>query len=506
MLEQKLQQKLLQKLSPQQIQLIKMLEIPIMELEQRIKKELEENPALEEGSEEEEIVINDEEEEFDNDDETVESEEDTSYSDDNETETKSKDDDFSYEDYLEEEEFDDIPSYKLQANNHSADDEIHEIIITNEESFIDNLYHQLGYLYLDKTERTIAEYIIGNIDERGYLQRDVESISDDLAFTFNLNVSPRQVEEVLKKVQSLDPPGVGARTIKECILLQLQRKPKSTEINNAIRIVEQCYEELTKKHYEKIQQKLKITEEELKKAITEIQHLTANPGSSFTTQYDIAKNQVVPDFIVEIDDQEIRVSLNSKYNPELRVSKSFQQMLQSLEQRKKEKKSGNSEAVHFAKQKIESARWFIDAIQQRQNTLLNTMQAIVQFQKDFFVSGDKAQLKPMILKNIADLTGYDISTISRVVSNKYVMTPYGVFPLKTFFSESMTTAEDESVSTYKVKERIAELIENEDKRNPLTDEELAELLNKEGFKVARRTVAKYREQLKIPVARLRKEL
>ncbi len=507
MLEQKLQQKLLQKLSPQQIQLIKMLEIPIMELEQRIKKELEENPALEEGSEEEEVnIVNQEFEEEDN--EIISEEETTDKESDNEndTETKSKEDDFSYEDYIDEEEIDDIPSYKLQANNHSPDDEVPDFIITHEESFIDNLYNQLSYLSLNKTEQTIAEYIIGNIDERGYLQRDIESIVDDLAFTFNINVSPKQVETVLKKVQTLDPPGIGARTIKECILLQLQRKPKNTEIINALKIVETCYEELTKKHYEKIQQKLKLSEEELKKALIEIQHLNASPGSYFTTKFDIARNQVVPDFIVELDDSEIRVFLNSKYNPELRISKSFQEMLSSLERNKKAKKNKDTEAIQFAKQKVESARWFIEAIQQRQNTLLNTMQAIVQFQKEFFLTGEKSLLKPMILKNISDITGFDISTISRVVSNKFVLTPYGVFSLKSFFSESLATAEDENISTYKVKERIRELIQNEDKRNPLTDEELSEILNKEGLNVARRTVAKYREQLKIPVARLRKEI
>lgn len=509
MLDQKLQQKLLQKLSPQQIQLIKMLEIPIMELEQRIKKELEENPALEEGADEDEMAASQSEaddEDFDEDENNEDSDEKYSNDDDEQGELKSKDDDFSYEDFIDEEETDDTPYYKLQANNQSPDDPVHEIVFTQEDTFIDHLLNQLGYLDLTQTERTIAEYIIGNIDEKGYLQRDVESIADDLAFTFNVNVTKEEVEKVLKKVQTLDPPGVGARNLKENILLQLSRKPKAPAVAHAIRIIECCYEELAKKHYEKILKKLNISENELKEALNEIQHLNANPGSAFANQYEIAINQVVPDFIVDIDDNEIRVSLNSKYNPELRISKSFQEMLRTLEQNNKQKKSPNNEAIQFAKQKLDSANWFIDAIRQRQNTLLITMQAIVQFQRDFFLTGEMSQLKPMILKNISELTGFDISTISRVVSNKYVLTPYGIFPLKSFFSESLTTSDDEVISTYKVKERIQELIEKEDKRNPLTDEEIADILNKEGLNVARRTVAKYREQMKIPVARLRKEI
>lgn len=509
MLEQSLQQKLLQKLSPQQIQLIKMLEIPILELEQRIKKEIEENPALEEGNEEEEIINNADDDDIDNETEEMQSfdgEETDVNVGDEEKDNLSKEDEFSYEDFLSEDETEDIPYYRLQANNHSPDDEVAEIIMANEETFNDYLVNQLGYLNLSKNEYIIAEYIVGNIDEKGYLQRDVESIADDLAFTFNLNVTKEEVEVVLRKIQQLDPPGVGARNIKESILLQLERKLKTPSVALAIKMIECCYEELSKKHYEKIQRKLSVSEEELKKSLDEIQHLNVNPGSLFSNSFDFAKNQVVPDFIVEIDEQEIRVSLNSKYNPELRVSKSFQEMLKSLEQNKKHKKKANNEAIYFARQKVESARWFIDAIQQRQNTLLIIMQAIVQFQKEFFLSGEKSLLKPMILKNISDITGFDISTVSRVVSNKYALTPYGVFSLKSFFSESLIADDEEIISTYKVKERIQELIEQEDKRNPLTDEELSEILKKEGLNVARRTVAKYREQLRIPVARLRKEL
>jgi len=506
MLEQKLQQKLIQKLSPQQIQLIKMLEIPILELEQRIKKELEENPALEEGAEEDEDIIFDETDNFEQDVETDEDENNTENEEEtDEVKNTSKDEEFSYEDFIDEEEIEDIPYYRLHVNNTSPDDEVQEVVFTTEETFTDYLVNQLGFLQLDDKERQIAEYIIGNIDEKGYLQRDIESISDDLAFIYNLNASTDEVEKVLKKIQTLDPPGVGARNIKESLILQLQRKNKTPSVINAIKIVENCYEELIKKHYEKIQRKLNLTDEQLKESLAEIQHLTANPGSLFATKYDVAKNQVVPDFIVEIDEQEIRVSLNSKYNPELRISKSFKEMLRTLEQEKKKKKT-NSEALNFAKQKLDSAMWFIDAIKQRQNTLLLTMQAIVQFQKDFFLTGEKSLLKPMILKDISEITGYDISTISRVVSNKYVQTPYGVFPLKSFFSESLTVDDDEKISTYKVKERIVELIKEEDKKNPLTDEEISDILKKEGLNVARRTVAKYREQLNIPVARLRKEL
>ncbi|MCX7862034.1 MAG: RNA polymerase factor sigma-54 [Bacteroidales bacterium] len=505
MIDQNLQQKILQKLSPQQIQLIKLLEIPILELEQRIKKELEENPALEEGPIE---VIQEESEEniYDDDDFTENQDENEENETDEDKEEASNDDEFGYEDYIDEEERDDIPYYKTQSNNQSPDDAYQDVVFTQEDTFVEHLRNQLGFLDLDKTERVIADYIIGCIDSKGYLQRDVESISDDLAFTLNLQVSKEEVEKVLKKVQTLDPPGVGARTLKENITIQLNRKTKTKSINDALRIVECCFDELLKKHYEKIQRKLSLNDDDLRAALNEIQHLSANPGGTYANQYDVAANQVIPDFIVEIDEKEIRVSLNSKYNPELRVSKTFQDMLRTLEQNKKKKKSVNNEAIQFAKQKIENAQWFIEAIQQRQNTLLTTMQAIVQFQREFFLTGEITMLKPMILKNISEITGFDISTISRAVSNKYVSTPYGIFSLKTFFSESLVINDDEVVSTYKVKDRIQELIEKEDKRNPLTDEEIAAILKKEGLNVARRTVAKYREQLKIPVARLRKEV
>lgn len=510
MLDQKLQQKLLQRLSPQQIQLIKMLEIPIMELEQRIKKELEENPALEEGEDEEEIISTTDEEndDFENeDDENLSNDESLENNDDTDI-NASKDDDFSYEDYLSEEDKDETPYYLLQANNTSKDNDEREFIFSNQESFIDNLISQIGFLDLNYKQRTIAEYIAGNIDEKGYLQRDVEQIADDMAFKFNIQVEPKEVEEVLKKIQTLDPPGIGARNITECFLIQLNRKTPSASVKNAIKIVEKAFEELMKKHYDKIQRKLNIDVDELKAAINEIQTLNINPGNTFADSYDTAVNQVIPDFVVEIEDSEIKVFLNSKNSPELRVSKSFKEMLNSLEAQAKinKKAKTHKEAIQFARQKVDSAHWFIDAIKQRQNTLLTTMQAIVHLQKDFFIEGDKSLLKPMILKDVADLTGFDISTISRVASNKYVSTPYGVFLLKSFFSESMTTDSDEEISTYKIKERIQQLIANEDKSNPLTDEELADLLKKEGLNVARRTIAKYREQLEIPVARLRKEL
>lgn len=509
MLEQKLQQKLLQRLSPQQIQLIKMLEIPIMELEQRIKKELEENPALEEGEDEDEMVsVCDEDLDFDDDDDEALLNDDTIENNDETESNSSKDDDFSYEDYISEEDQDETPYYLLQANNNSNDNEQREFIFSNQDSFIDNLIVQVGFLDLTSKQRTIAEYIIGNIDEKGYLQRDVEQMVDDLAFNLNIQVESKEVEEVLKQIQTLDPPGIGARNITECFILQLQRKPQTKPVIDAINIVEKAFEELIKKHYDKIQRKLNIEVEDLKAAISEIQSLTINPGSTYADSYDTAVNQVIPDFMVEIEEGEIKVFLNSKNSPELRVSKSFKEMLNALEiQAKKNKKAkNNKEAIQFARQKVDSAYWFIDAIKQRQNTLLTTMQAIVHLQKDFFAEGDKSLLKPMILKDVADLTGFDISTISRVVSNKYVSTPYGVFSLKSFFSESMSTDNDEEISTYKIKERIQQCIANEDKTNPLTDEELADMLKKEGLNVARRTIAKYREQLNIPVARLRKEL
>lgn len=513
MLEQKLQQKLLQKLSPQQIQLIKMLEIPTMELEQRIKKELEENPALEEGKEDDEIVStsdNEEDGEFDN---VFSNEDDESISEDiifdtDEDKSNKIEEDFEFEDYINEEEQDETPYYLLQTNNQLPDDKISEFIFTSQESFTDYLYQQIGFLDLDDKQRAIAEYIVGNIDEKGYLQRDIEQIYDDLAFTANIYSTPKEIEEILSKIQTLDPPGVGARNIQECFILQLKRKPHTNAVKNAIYIIEHLFEELTKKHYTKIQKKLNISTDELKEAINEIQHLNINPGNTFTDKYDTAKNQVIPDFITEIEDGEIRVFLNSKNSPELRISKSFQEMLNSLEiqARINKKSKKNREAIHFAKQKIDSANWFIDAINQRQNTLITTMQAIVHLQKDFFLEGDRSLLKPMILKDVADLTGFDISTISRVVSNKYVLTHYGVFSLKSLFSESMTTNNDEEISTYKIKERIQELISKENKSKPFTDEELSKILKQNGFNVARRTVAKYREQLKIPVARLRKEL
>ncbi|NSW44598.1 MAG: RNA polymerase factor sigma-54 [Bacteroidales bacterium] len=512
MLEQKLQQKLLQRLSPQQIQLIKMLEIPMMELEQRIKKELEENPALEEGQEEtdEPIQMLDDDNQIDenNDNEENENSDDQINEDDN-TSQQSQEDDFSYEDFLSEEDQDEIPYYLLQANNQSKDNDEREFVFSSQESFIENLNIQIGYLNLTPKQRAIAEYIVGNIDEKGYLQRDIEQLSDDLAFNLNIQASTHEIEEVLKQIQTLDPPGIGARNISECFLIQLKRKKQTDAVKNAIKIIEKTFEELTKKHYDKIQRKLNMSTDELKEAIAEIQNLNINPGNTYADRFDTAINQVIPDFIVEIDDGEIKVSINSRYSPELRISKSFQEMLYTLEAQakaKKKAKESHRDAIQFARQKVDSARWFIDAIKQRQDTLLTTMQAIVHLQKDFFLEGDKSLLKPMILKDVADVTGFDISTISRVASNKYVATPFGVFPLKSFFSESMTTDSDEEISTYKIKERIQQLISNEDKSNPLTDEELADLLKKEGLNVARRTIAKYREQLNIPVARLRKEL
>ncbi len=509
MLEQKLQQKLLQKLSPQQIQLIKMLEIPMMELEQRIKKELEENPALEEGDEEDIIPETNDNDTID-EIEKVDSEENEDTDVNTETDTKSEEDDFSYEDYMSEEDTDETPYYNLQTNNISADDEHKEFIFSSQDSFIENLIQQLSLLDVTEKEKMIAEYIIGNLDEKGFLQRDIESMANDIAFSYNMEANAQEIENVLLKIQALDPPGVAARNIQECLQIQLSRKDKSESIDNAIKIINTCFNELMKKHYPQIQRKLNLTPQQLKDAMNEIQHLSFNPGYTYSDRYETAKNQLIPDFIIDIEDNELTVSLNSKYAPDLHVSKTFQDMLHELEKKSKssakEIKSRSKEAMQFAKQKIESAKWFIDAIQQRQNTLLTTMQAIAAIQKSFFMEGERSLLKPMILKDVADLTGFDISTVSRVVSNKYVLTPHGVYSLKSFFSESLTTDDDEVISTYKVKERIHHLIVQEDKKNPITDEELAAILKKEGLNVARRTVAKYREQLKIPVARLRKGL
>lgn len=489
MLNQRLQQKLLQKLSPQQILLMKLLQIPSMALEQRIKQEIEENPALEESGN-----LEDEQGEvIDRDD-----------SDDNiqEDEYDSKDDEFDLNDYLQD---DEIPGYKTATSNQSADDERKEIPYASGLSFQDMLLSQVGLRILTEKQYTIAETIIGNLDDSGYLQRDVGAMVDDLAFAQNISVSDDEILEVLQIVQEFDPAGIGARNLQECLLIQLKRKreEENPAIDLAIQILDHHFNEFVKKHYEKIMKKARITEDQLKDALAEILKLNPKPGNSLsettrTNQY------VIPDFIINNTNGELELSLNSRNTPELRLSRVYTNMLEAYAENKKDKQK--KEAFMFVKQKIDSAKWFMEAIRQRQNTLFVTMNAIMHFQKDYFITGDETMLRPMILKDIADIVNLDISTISRVANSKYVQTPFGTFLLKSFFSESMQTESGEEVSTREIKKILSECIEGEDKSKPHTDELLTNILKEKGYNIARRTVAKYREQLNIPVARLRKEL
>ncbi|MFA9211860.1 MAG: RNA polymerase factor sigma-54 [Moraxellaceae bacterium] len=481
-LRQHLAQKLEQRLSPQQIQLMKLLQVPTMELDQRIKQELEENPALEEGKEEPL-------DEFDNQDDDF-SDADTDF-----------DTDFELSDYFD----DDTPDYKTQVNNTSKDEEERAIPLSVEASFQEKLTEQLHLLYLDDTQFIIADTIIGNLDESGYLNRDIEAIVDDLAFSANITVTSEEVETVLKLVQELDPAGIGARDLRECLLLQIERKQEGNiTLFTAKKILQDHFEEFTKKHYDKIQKKLEIENEDLKQAIDAIIKLNPKPGGSMKEGAK-SQQQVIPDFIINDLEGRLELSLNSRNAPELKVSKEYEHLLRSYSEGAKTSKS-DREAVSFVKAKLDGALWFIDAIKQRQHTLLSTMEAIMNYQLDFFLSGDDTKLKPMILKDIAEKVSLDISTVSRVANSKYVQTSYGVYSLKYFFSESLSTDSGEEVSTREVKKILSDAIEAENKAKPLTDEHLAKLLNDKGYNIARRTIAKYREQLNIPVARLRKEL
>ncbi|NBC84283.1 MAG: RNA polymerase factor sigma-54 [Bacteroidetes bacterium] len=482
MLKQRLQQKLLQKLSPQQIQLIKLLEIPTIQLEQRIKKELEENPALEEGAEKEDQDIR---EELPGGEE------------------QSEDEGFSIDQYL----YDDIPAYKLNTKNYSKDDKKTEIPFSVGSSFHDSLLNQLGLRSLDERKETLAKYVIGNIDEDGYLRRDIESIVDDLAFTRNITTSQEELLSVLKIIQDFEPVGVGARNLRECLLLQLMQKDDSvSSIQLAKQILTHHFNEFTKKHYDKIKSRLDIDDEDLRDALDEILKLTPRPGGSYSDPHDKSAEQIVPDFVLENLDGDLNLTLNARNVPELKVSRTYADMLESYASNKGNNNRQQKEALSFVKQKLDSAKWFIDAIQQRQNTLMVTMQAILEYQKEYFKECDETKLKPMILKDIADRTGLDISTISRVANSKHIQTHFGIFPLKYFFSEGLQTDTGEEVSTREIKSILKECIEGEDKRKPLTDDRLAAILQEKGYHIARRTVAKYREQLGLPVARMRKEL
>jgi RNA polymerase sigma-54 factor len=481
-LKQTLSQKLDQRLSPQQIQLMKLLQVPTVELDQRIKQEIEENPALEEGKEE---ATEDFSEEQEYEDETL-----------SEAEKE-----IDINDYIN----DDDPDYKTQVNNKSKDDEEKFTPLSQGASFQDKLLEQIGLLDLSEKEIVIAETIIGNLDEDGYLNRDLESLIDDLAFSQNIMCDSKEVGFVLSQVQSLDPAGIAARDLRECLLLQLKRKQDGNiTLYTAMKVVEDFFEEFTKKHYQKITAKLEIDDEDLKDAVAEIIRLNPKPGGSIRESSSEVQ-QIIPDFMLFEHEGKLELSLNGRNAPDLKVSKGYEQMLRRYAEGAKTSKA-DKEAVLFVKQKLDAAKWFIDAIKQRQNTLFYTMNAIMEYQKEFFLTGDETNLRPMILKDIAEMINLDISTVSRVANSKYVQTNYGVFPLKYFFSESLTTDTGEEVSTREVKKILSEAIEAESKRKPLPDDKLAELLREKGYNIARRTVAKYREQLNIPVARLRKEL
>jgi RNA polymerase sigma-54 factor len=480
-LKQQLSQRLEQRLSPQQIQLMKLLQVPTMELDQRIKQEIEENPALEEGHELTEEDYNSDEDSYENDgDEVIE---------------------FDLSDYMD----DESPDYKTQVSNHSTDDDIRVVPLSGEQSFQERMIEQLHLLDLDNTQFSIADIIIGNLDESGYLNRTLYALVDDLAFSSNIQVAEKEIEDVLKLVQELDPAGVGARDLRECLLLQLERKNDGDITRFTAKIIlENHFDEFIKKHYSKIQLKLEIEDEDLKEAIDEILKLNPKPGGSMK-ESSRPLQQITPDFnVIEFEGQ-LDLTINGRNSPELKVSKEYENMLRGYSEGAKIKKT-EKDTVSFVKQKLDSAKWFIDAIKQRQQTLLLTMSAIMNYQRAFFLTGNEMNLRPMILKDIAELVGLDISTVSRVANSKYVQTNYGIFSLKYFFSESLTKDSGEEVSTREVKKILKEAIESEDKHNPLTDELLTSILNKAGYQVARRTIAKYREVLEIPVARLRKEL
>lgn len=518
MLNQKLQQKLLQKLSPQQIQLIKLLEIPTIQLEQRIKREIEENPVLEEGGEDMDDntrSTDDYSSDHDTDDDSLDGPEydeperdiNDDYNDDEFKKTQS-DEEFTVEDYLED---DDTPNYRLNSNNYSDDDDDRrsDIPYSSGNSLHEYLLSQLGLGVMNEDEQLLAEYIIGNIDEDGYLRRDIENIVDDIAFTAGYETTEKELLKILTIIQDFDPAGVGARDLRECLMLQVMRNYRSQKGDKTILkfeylILKEFFEEFSKKHYDKILSKTDITEKQLKQAVEDITRLNPKPGSIFAPQLSKSTQHIIPDFILEDHDGDFILHLNSKNVPELRINRTYADMIDSAGKSKGNKK--DKETLLFVKQKLDSAKWFIEAIKQRQNTLMITMQAILDYQKEYFEDGDETKLKPMILKTIADATGFDISTISRVANSKYIQTHFGIFPLKFFFSEGMQTTDGDEVSTREIKKILKECIDNESKRQPLTDEKLAKILQQRGYQIARRTVAKYREQMNILVARLRKEL
>ena len=490
-IHQRLQQKLLQRLSPQQIQLMKLLQVPTASLETRIKEELEENPALELEPErfEEKDNAGDE---FDTAEETT----------DDATTADSYEDD-SVSDYIQDD--DDEADYKLRDTNYPEFSEEREHPIRSGTSFYDLLTDQLHLLNLDNTQQTIAEQVVGSIDEDGYLRRDTSAMVDDLAFRQNVIVTEADVEAIIEMIQQFDPPGVAARNLQECLLLQLKRKEQVDSLDGIIiTILTNYFDEFSRKHYDKIQKAISISEDEMRGVIQVVTRLNPKPGGESPDDSQ-ELNYVVPDFFIYNIGGKLELTLNSRNAPELRISEGYRDMLRDYEKGAKKDKR-QKEAVLFIKQKIDAAKWFIDAIQQRQQTLLLTMQAILEHQQNFFMSGDESDLRPMILKDVAAATGLDISTVSRVANSKYVQTEFGTYRLKFFFNEALTTDTGEEVSTREVKRILSDLIAGEDKKNPVSDERLTELLQEKGYEIARRTVAKYREQLMIPVARLRREL
>ena len=485
MLKQHLSFKLSQKLSPQQIQLMKLIQLPTQAFEQRLKQELGENPALETGKEESDSA-DDYEDIYDNeesDSETIEA------------------DDINIDEYLSD---DEIPEYRTNVNNYSADDEEKNVPYAAGISFNQFLINQLNTVYLNDEEWGIAEFLIGSVDESGYIRRPLSDILDDLAFTQNIYTEEKTIEKVLKIVQKLDPPGVAARSLKECLVIQLQRKEPTPKIELAITILEKSFDQFTKKHYKKLLQKHNINEDQLKSAITEIERLNPKPGGSYAGNNRMIEH-VVPDFSIRIVEGELELSLNGRNAPELHVSREYSNMLKGYKDAKNKTKS-QKDTVQFIKQKLDAAKWFIDAIRQRQQTLFVTMSSIMNYQKEFFLTGDERNLRPMILKDIADEIDMDVSTISRVANSKYVDTPYGTKLIKEYFSESMKNDQGEDVSTKEIKKILETVIAEESKKKPLTDDKLAAILKEKGYPIARRTVAKYREQLDIPVARLRKQI
>lgn len=481
MLKQQLNFRLSQKLSPQQIQLMKLIQLPTQAFEQKVKQELEENPALDSGKDE----IKDEFEEFDNTDDYDETPE----------------VEINVDDYLSD---DETPDYRLSANNYSADDEDKQVPYASGTSFNQYLKTQLNTMRISSEDREIAEFIVGSLDEAGYLRRSLEDIMDDLAFTQNIYTTEDKIEAMLFKVQDLDPAGVGARSLEECLILQLDRKTATKSVSLAMDILERAFDHFSKKHYKKLMSKFHVSEEELKEAIHEIEGLNPRPGGSYSSNTKIVEH-VVPDFTIRIVDGELELSLNGRNAPELKISRDYSNMLKGYKE-SKEKSKAQKDAVLFIKQKLDAAKWFIEAIIQRQQTLFITMSSIMNYQKEYFLTGDERNLRPMILKDIASEIGMDVSTVSRVANSKYVDTPYGTKLIKVFFSESMTNDQGEEVSTREIKKILETVIQEEDKRKPLTDAKLAAILKEKGYPIARRTVAKYREQLELPVARLRKQI